>query len=93
MFGITFFDTICPLQVRSTSSGSSKGIQVSTSASSLNSNDAFVLKGETECYVWMGKGANDTEIDAAKYIAGASQILLKRPCVFWRPDRILLVGK
>nr|XP_002128995.1 gelsolin [Ciona intestinalis] len=58
-------------QVRSTSSGGTKAIEVAKSASSLNSNDAFVVKSPKECFIWKGLGASDGEIDAARFTAGA----------------------
>ena len=57
-------------QVRSSALGGTKLIQVQTSASSLNSNDAFLLKHQGEGFIWVGLGANDDEIEAAKYGAG-----------------------
>ena len=58
------------IQIRSTEAGGTKLIQVETSATSLNSNDAFLLKDRSNGYVWVGLGANDDEIEAAKYGAG-----------------------
>lgn len=57
-------------QVRSTAIGGTKLIQVQTSASSLNSNDAFLLKHDKKGFVWVGLGANDDEVEAAKHGAG-----------------------
>uniref|UniRef100_H2YUU5 Gelsolin-like domain-containing protein n=1 Tax=Ciona savignyi TaxID=51511 RepID=H2YUU5_CIOSA len=58
-------------QVRSTSAGGTKAIEVTNSASSLNSNDAFVVKTKNECFVWIGRGASDAEVAAARFTAGA----------------------
>uniref|UniRef100_H2YUU6 Gelsolin-like domain-containing protein n=1 Tax=Ciona savignyi TaxID=51511 RepID=H2YUU6_CIOSA len=55
-------------QVRSTSAGGTKAIEVTNSASSLNSNDAFVVKTKNECFVWIGRGASDAEVAAARAI-------------------------
>jgi hypothetical protein len=57
-------------QVRATSQGGAKAIEVKASASSLNSNDAFVLKTPDACYIWSGKGASDDETSASKYVTG-----------------------
>uniref|UniRef100_A0A8C3A5C8 Scinderin like b n=1 Tax=Cyclopterus lumpus TaxID=8103 RepID=A0A8C3A5C8_CYCLU len=38
------------------------------SASSLNTNDVFVLKSPNALYVWRGVGASDEEMEAAKYV-------------------------
>lgn len=51
-----------------------RAIQVATSARSLNSNDTFVLKTKSECYIWVGVGASDEEEEAAKYVAGLTSI-------------------
>ena len=56
--------------MRSTAAGGTKLIQVETSASMLNSNDAFLVKDGSKGFVWIGQGANDDEIAAAKFGAG-----------------------
>lgn len=43
--------------------------QVQPTASSLNTNDVFVLKSSDSLYLWKGKGAAAEEMDAAKYVA------------------------
>ena len=45
-------------------------IQVKLSASSLNTNDCFVLVSPKETYVWLGKGSTGDEKEMAKRIAG-----------------------
>ena len=40
------------------------------SASSLNTNDVFVLKSLDSMFVWKGVGATDEEMNAAKYVTG-----------------------
>lgn len=40
-------------------------------ASSLNSNDVFVLRNATSCYVWCGKGSTGDEREMAKKIASS----------------------
>lgn len=42
--------------------------QVEVSASSLNTNDVFVLKSPKALYMWRGVGASDEEMEAAKYV-------------------------
>lgn len=43
--------------------------QVEATASSLNTNDVFVLKSANSLFVWKGKGASPDEMTAAKYVA------------------------
>ena len=50
--------------------GGTKAIQLEAKASSLNSNDTFVLKTKNICYVWAGIGASKVERDTAEYVAG-----------------------
>lgn len=45
-------------------------IQVEPSASSLNTNDVFVLKTPKALMLWVGKGGTPEEKEAAKYVAG-----------------------
>ncbi|XP_077969403.1 gelsolin-like isoform X1 [Styela clava] len=61
-------DETALVQVFCTATGG-RAIQVATSARSLNSNDAFVLKTKSASYVWVGRGASDDEIAAAKYVS------------------------
>lgn len=60
--------------VRGTNAVDTRAAQLKTAASSLNSNDAFVLKPEPgsghAAWVWLGKGANDFERNVAKTVAG-----------------------
>lgn len=42
-------------QVRGTSSNNTKAFEVSARAASLNSNDVFILKTPSCCYLWYGK--------------------------------------
>ena len=37
-------------------------------AASLNSGDAFVLKGSADLYVWRGTGCDDFELDQARNV-------------------------
>ena len=39
-------------------------------ASSLNTNDVFVLKADSSLFLWRGQGATEGEMTAAKYVAG-----------------------
>ncbi|KAM4695645.1 gelsolin isoform 2-T2 [Rhinophrynus dorsalis] len=48
-------------QVRASSSGFSRAIEVDAVASNLNSNDAFVLKTPSAAYLWVGQGSSDAE--------------------------------
>lgn len=42
-------------QVQGTSSNNTKAFEVQARASSLNSNDVFILKTQSCCYLWCGK--------------------------------------
>uniref|UniRef100_A0A673CKR0 Gelsolin n=1 Tax=Sphaeramia orbicularis TaxID=375764 RepID=A0A673CKR0_9TELE len=48
-------------QVRSNSAGHTRAVEVDAVASSLNSNDAFILASPGGCFLWVGVGASDTE--------------------------------
>ncbi|XP_040179968.1 gelsolin isoform X1 [Rana temporaria] len=48
-------------QVRASSSGYSRAVEVDVEASNLNSNDAFVLKTPSAAFLWVGQGASDPE--------------------------------
>ncbi|CAL1537095.1 unnamed protein product [Lymnaea stagnalis] len=60
------------LQVRGTSSLTCKAIQVPLRASSLNSNDVFVIFTKNAVYSWAGKGCTGDEREMAKNIAARS---------------------
>lgn len=56
--------------------------QVLVSATSLNSNDVFLLKtGDNNAYLWMGKGASEDERKGAEYMSAelncASKIIME----------------
>ncbi|XP_043939326.1 advillin-like isoform X2 [Protopterus annectens] len=57
-------------QVRGTNEYNTKSTEVAARASSLNSNDVFVLKTEQVCYLWCGKGCSGDEREMAKTVAG-----------------------
>lgn len=44
--------------------------QVEATASSLNTNDVFVLKSPKALFVWRGVGATDEEMVASKHVVG-----------------------
>lgn len=48
-------------QVRASSSGATRAVEVMPKAGALNSNDAFVLKTPSAAYLWVGTGASDAE--------------------------------
>ncbi|XP_078459347.1 scinderin-like [Lampetra planeri] len=56
-------------QVRSSSAGATRAVEVPLSAASLNSNDAFVLLSPKKTFIWEGKGAERSELDGAAYVA------------------------
>ncbi|XP_005986223.1 advillin isoform X1 [Latimeria chalumnae] len=77
-------------QVRGTNSSNTKTIEVPSLASSLNSNDVFLLKRETRCYLWCGKGSSGDEREVAKQVAavvsgGNEETIIEgqEPDIFW----------
>ncbi|XP_031810078.1 gelsolin isoform X3 [Sarcophilus harrisii] len=60
-------------QVRSSSSGATRAVEVNPAASELNSNDAFVLKTPSSAYLWVGEGASDTEKSGAQELLNVLQ--------------------
>nr|XP_032814552.1 adseverin-like [Petromyzon marinus]XP_032814553.1 adseverin-like [Petromyzon marinus] len=83
-------------QVRSSSAGATRAVEVALSAASLNSSDAFVLLAGGAATVWKGKGAEKAEQEAAAYVAkllgggGVKDVAEgKEPAEFWS----LLGGK
>ncbi|XP_064420134.1 villin-1-like [Latimeria chalumnae] len=57
-------------RVHGTNEYNTKAYRVATQAtSSLNSNDVFVLKTDTHCYLWYGKGCSGDEREMAKTVA------------------------
>ncbi|XP_032905039.1 gelsolin isoform X1 [Amblyraja radiata] len=55
-------------QVRASSSGSTRAVEVDTTASNLNANDVFVLKTPDSSYLWVGQGASDPERQGAQQL-------------------------
>ncbi|CAL8336005.1 unnamed protein product [Lota lota] len=53
-------------QVRGTDPSTTKAIEVSALAGSLNSNDVFLLKSQSGMFLWCGKGSSGDERDMAK---------------------------
>ncbi|XP_075443347.1 scinderin-like [Ascaphus truei] len=77
-------------QVRKNVGSTTRIVEVDADATSLNANDAFVLKLKNNSGImWVGKGANEDEIKGAEYIAkilkcNATKIEEgKEPDVFW----------
>uniref|UniRef100_A0A8D3DRB9 Macrophage-capping protein n=1 Tax=Scophthalmus maximus TaxID=52904 RepID=A0A8D3DRB9_SCOMX len=56
--------------IRQSSSRATRAVEVEASASSLNTNDVFVLKSPKAVFVWRGMGASDEEMAAAKHVVG-----------------------
>ncbi|KAM8934487.1 villin-1 [Pelodytes ibericus] len=56
-------------QVHGTNEYNTKAYEVQVRASSLNSNDVFVLKTKGTCYLWCGKGCSGDERVMAKNVA------------------------
>ncbi|XP_059849789.1 gelsolin a isoform X1 [Hypanus sabinus] len=55
-------------QVRASSSGSTRAVEVDAAAANLNTNDVFVLKTPGSSYVWVGQGASDAEKQGAQQL-------------------------
>ncbi|XP_009703848.1 PREDICTED: villin-1-like, partial [Cariama cristata] len=55
--------------VHGTNEYNTKAFEVSVRASSLNSNDVFVLKTPSCCYLWYGKGCSGDEREMGKTVA------------------------
>ncbi|KAM9123109.1 villin-1 [Pangshura tecta] len=55
--------------VHGTNEYNTKAFEVPPRASSLNSNDVFVLKTQACCYLWYGKGCSGDEREMAKTVA------------------------
>ncbi|XP_049588785.1 advillin [Syngnathus scovelli] len=81
-------------QVHGYDPSNTKAIEVPALASSLNSNDVFLLKSQSGLYLWCGKGASGDERDMAKEISSVighnslgfySQIVAEglEPLDFW----------
>ncbi|KAM7400952.1 hypothetical protein PAMA_005241 [Pampus argenteus] len=75
--------------IRQSSSCATRAVEVTASASNLNTNDVFVLKTPSAVFVWQGVGASDEEMEAAKHVVGslggsASNVSEgKEPGEFW----------
>ncbi|XP_074836545.1 advillin isoform X2 [Carettochelys insculpta] len=77
-------------QIHGTDQCNTKAVEVPSSASSLNSNDVFLLWTTTEHYLWYGKGSSGDEREMAKQLASAlcdnTQEMVaegQEPAVFW----------
>uniref|UniRef100_A0A673GV36 Gelsolin n=1 Tax=Sinocyclocheilus rhinocerous TaxID=307959 RepID=A0A673GV36_9TELE len=55
-------------QVRSNSAGCTRAVEVDAVSSNLNSNDAFVLVTPAASFMWVGRGASDTEKRGAQQL-------------------------
>ncbi|XP_020820118.2 LOW QUALITY PROTEIN: villin-like protein [Phascolarctos cinereus] len=56
-------------QVRGTDEYNTKTVEVPARASSLNSNDVFLLAASQVCYLWCGKGCSGDEREMARMVA------------------------
>nr|XP_056709424.1 advillin [Euleptes europaea] len=56
-------------QIHGTDSSNTKAVEVPAFAASLNSNDVFLLKMQTDHYLWYGKGSSGDEREMAKLLA------------------------
>lgn len=62
------------LHVRGSSQHEARATQVALRGASLNSNDVFLLVGESSTYLWSGKGATGDEREVAKRIAAKDRV-------------------
>ncbi|XP_020640277.3 advillin [Pogona vitticeps] len=83
-------------QIRGMDGTNTKAMEVPASASSLNSNDVFLLKTQGDHYLWYGKGSSGDEREMAKQLAttlcdGLQETVVEgqEPTEFWE----LLGGK
>ncbi|XP_061470969.1 advillin isoform X2 [Rhineura floridana] len=83
-------------QIRGTDSSNTKAVEVPAFAAFLNSNDVFLLKTQTDHYLWYGKGSSGDEREMAKQLAaticdGLQETVAEgqEPTEFWE----LLGGK
>ncbi|XP_029285380.1 scinderin like a [Cottoperca gobio] len=76
--------------IRQSSTKATRAVEVEPTASSLNTNDVFVLKTPDSLFLWKGKGATSEEIDAADYVTklleGTITVVeeTKEPNGFWK---------
>ncbi|XP_061661016.1 villin-1 [Syngnathoides biaculeatus] len=77
-------------QVRGTNELNTKATEVQARASSLNSNDVFLLRTDHSCYLWYGKGCNGDERVMGKAISDVlskqdKQVAMEgqEPAEFW----------
>ncbi|XP_024618938.1 villin-1 [Neophocaena asiaeorientalis asiaeorientalis] len=77
-------------QVRGASINNTKAFEVPARAASLNSNDVFILKTQSCCYLWCGKGCSGDEREMAKMVADTisrteKQVVVEgqEPANFW----------
>uniref|UniRef100_A0A8C0INV0 Advillin n=1 Tax=Chelonoidis abingdonii TaxID=106734 RepID=A0A8C0INV0_CHEAB len=77
-------------QIQGTDQSNTKAVEVPAFASSLNSNDVFLLRTQTEHYLWYGKGSSGDEREMAKQLAaticdGTQETVAEgqEPAAFW----------
>ncbi|XP_059823538.1 villin-1 [Hypanus sabinus] len=83
-------------QVSAKNEYNTKAFEVPVRSSSLNSNDVFLLKTNSQCYLWYGKGCSGDEREIAKTVAATISKRDKQnvyegqePAEFW----VILGGK
>uniref|UniRef100_A0A8D2KRB0 Villin-1 n=1 Tax=Varanus komodoensis TaxID=61221 RepID=A0A8D2KRB0_VARKO len=76
--------------VHGTNEYTTKAFEVAPRASSLNSNDVFILKTKSCCYLWYGKGCSGDEREMAKnvsdLISRTEKVVIaegQEPAEFW----------
>ncbi|XP_054853422.1 gelsolin isoform X1 [Eublepharis macularius] len=77
-------------QVRSSTSGATRAVELDPAAKELNSNDVFVLKTPSAAYLWVGQGASDAEKSGAQEllkvlgVSGTQVTEGQEPANFWQ---------
>ncbi|XP_060775704.1 scinderin like a [Neoarius graeffei] len=75
--------------IRQSSTRATRAVEVNPCAANLNTNDVFVLKTPESIFLWIGAGATDEEMSAAKYVCStlggsATEVTEgKEPVEFW----------
>ncbi|EMP28977.1 Advillin [Chelonia mydas] len=77
-------------QIHGTAQSNTKAVEIPAFASSLNSNDVFLLQTQAEHYLWYGKGSSGDEREMAKQLAaticeGTQETVAEgqEPAAFW----------
>ncbi|KAF7644207.1 hypothetical protein LDENG_00226000 [Lucifuga dentata] len=61
-------------QVRANPAGDTRAVEVECSASSLNSNDVFLLMSSSGSWTWKGRGSSSAEANGSEKLAGLLEV-------------------